>query len=111
MTIDYDLLSMKHLLLVGLLLVITASVANAQENGKVGVAMGYPGSVSVVWQVADGLAIRPELSFRSGHSDGGSSGLSTITSTTDSSSVGVGVSALVYVKTWDALRAYVSPRV
>jgi len=100
---------MRRLLIVGFLLPLAAPIADAQESRRVGVAMGYPESVAVVWHVADALAIRPELSFRSGHSDSFSDGFSTATS--DSTFVGVGASALLYVKTWDALRAYISPRV
>jgi hypothetical protein len=95
-----------------LALVFAGSIARAQDAGQVGIAMGYPESVAVLWHVTDRVAVRPELSFRSSHNEGGGSSLGTVaSSTSDSSFVGVGASGLFYVARWDALRAYVSPRV
>src|SRR5262249_45204573 len=91
------------------LLLLTASTAHAQDEPKVGVAMGYPESISIVWRVWDKVAFRPELLLRGGHSGRGDDGFTS--STSDSHSVGAGTSVLIDVKRWDAVRAYVSPRI
>ena len=85
--------------------------AGAQERGRVGIAMGYPSLVGVVWHVADRLAIRPEISIARTTGDSSVS-LSFPGSelSSESTQVGVGMSALVFVGRWDALRTYVSPR-
>ena len=81
--------------------VATARPAGAQETGQVGLTMAFPAAVGVIWHATDGLAIRPDFTF----SQSGSNSF-----TTSSTSVGVGVSALFYVRKWDNLRAYLSPR-
>ena len=83
----------------------------AEEPPRVGLSMGYPASVGVVWHVTDAVALRPELSFSHGATEA-TSDLSpfTLTSNTDSTVVGVGVSGLLYTAKWEALRSYVSPR-
>ena len=85
------------------LTVFSTGRAGAQERGDVGITMGYPAAVGVLFHISDSLAIRPEASFTTASSD--------ITLTSSSSTLyGVGISALLYVKRWDALRAYVVPR-
>ncbi len=84
-------------------LTLAPSIAMAQESGRVGISMGYPTAVGVVWHLSDTIAVRPEVSFTTTTAD--------VTLTNSSSTLyGVGVSGLFYVKRWDALRAYVSPR-
>ena len=87
----------------------TASTLHAQERGQVGLTMGYPPAVGLMWQVTDLVALRPEISFTSSASDPTSIPLLGTTSNS-SSTLGVGVSALFYFWKWDALRAYVAPR-
>jgi len=65
--------------------------------------MAFPAAVGVIWRATDGLAIRPDFTF----SQSGNGGDSL---TSSNASVGLGVSALFYVRKWDNLRAYVSPR-
>jgi hypothetical protein len=84
-----------------LALIASARPSSAQETGAVGLTMSFPAAVGIIWQATDGLAIRPDFTF----SNSGSDSL-----TTSSTAVGVGVSALFYVRKWDSLRAYVSPR-
>ncbi len=93
----------------GLLLV--ASGAHAQD--RVGITMGYPASVGVLVRVTDNVAVRPELTFSQGSSTSTQAvlpGVANSQTTLDTSGVSVGASALVYVRRWDSLRAYVSPR-
>ena len=83
------------------IIVVSARPSSAQESSRVGLTMAFPGAVGVIWQATNGMAIRPDFTFsQSGNSP----------ANTSSTSVGVGVSALFYVKKWDSLRAYLSPR-
>jgi hypothetical protein len=82
-----------------------ASPVFAQSDAKVGLAMGTPTALSIIWHVSDRLALRPEFNFSSSNTENDFSG-----TTFDSSTVTPGVSALFYLSTWDNVRAYVSPR-
>ncbi|HZT76028.1 MAG TPA: hypothetical protein VFA27_05185 [Vicinamibacterales bacterium] len=110
------------MLAIGMLFVWTAAAA-AQDAGQVGLTMGYPASIGVIWHVSDRVAVRPEISLQQiasmstsviTSSIGFGSDVTTVTNTTqtttDQWAVGVGASALFYVHRWDALRTYVSPR-
>jgi hypothetical protein len=90
------------LLLSSALSVLAPATASAQDSGRIGVTMGYPTAVGVIWHVADSIAVRPEATFSGISADG--------TVASSSTSFGVGVSGLFYIKRWDALRAYISPR-
>jgi hypothetical protein len=90
----------------------------AQQASRVGLSIGYPASIGVLWHVSDGFAIRPEFSIAGGSSEsatqpGSSSGLVTSGSNTtgDSHLHGAGVSALIFLGRWENLRAYITPRV
>ena len=101
-----------------------AGGAAAQGEPRVGIAMGYPASVGIIWQATDRVALRPEISLlrASGESTTTSLGTvftigGTVTTTTTTSvttndawSVGIGLSALFYLSKHDALRTYLSPR-
>src|SRR5437870_2920123 len=41
---------------------IPAATAAGQERGQVGLTMGYPGSIGIIWHISDAVAVRPELS-------------------------------------------------
>jgi opacity protein-like surface antigen len=89
-----------------------ASEAQAQDTPRVGLTMGYPAAVGVIWNVADRFALRPEMTFSGTTSDsslGDIPGIGT-GSSNDGFQIGVGLSALVYLGRWDELRTYVSPR-
>ena len=83
-------------------LLCAAATAHAQEAGHVGLAMGYPASIGILWHISDDWALRPEFGFTSTSSDS--------TFSSDATTVNVGVSGLYYVSKWDQVRAYVSPR-
>ena len=102
---------------------LLAPAASAQDDPRVGITMGYPASVGIIWQVNDRVALRPEVSAQKASGEfttttsisfGGPTTTTTTTTTSTSSSdnwqVGVGLSALFYLTTHDALRTYVSPR-
>jgi hypothetical protein len=80
---------------------------SAQEKGHAGITMGYPASIGLVYHVSDKIAVRPDFAFS--HSTGETdTPVGSLTS--DSSSFSVGVSALFYLREWDKLRTYVTPR-
>jgi opacity protein-like surface antigen len=81
----------------------------AQEHGQIGVTMGYPAAVGVLWQVTDRVAVRPDVSFSGASADTGADSLLGPLATSNRT-LGVGIAALMTVKRWDALRAYVAPR-
>ena len=86
--------------------------ARAQDAPRVGLTMGYPSSVGVIWRVADRVAVRAEVTLSRSTGDVTGidvSGVSPITMD-DSTGVGAGISALFYLHKWDALRTYISPR-
>jgi hypothetical protein len=108
---------MKRLMLgVSMVLSVRAS-ALAQDAGQIGVTLGYPAAVGVIWHVTDNIAVRPEISFTTGSTESpvinsGLSlpGLSVDLGESSSTTVTTGVSGLFYFGKWDKLRAYVSPR-
>lgn len=116
---------------IGLLAAITigflANSASAQDDPKVGITMGYPASVGVIWQLTDRVALRPEISVARSSNEftttisfttiSGSpfdipvpAATTTTVSRNDAWQVGIGLSALFYLSKHDALRTYVSPR-
>jgi hypothetical protein len=87
-----------------LLLVMLCGVtaARAQDDPKFGVTMEVSTTVGVIWHVSNHLAIKPDIGFTNSKSE-------SERSSSDQSGITTGVSARVYVHTWDNLRAYVSP--
>jgi hypothetical protein len=84
---------------------LSALPAAAQDR-KVGVTMGYPAAIGVLWPVSDKVAVRPEFNFTG--SSGESSGTFDVES--DSWAIGTGVSVLFYLKKYDRLQTYFTPR-
>ena len=86
--------------------------AFAQEKGKVGLTMGYPSSVGIVYHVTDKLAIRPELTIAQSSTETNLPAIGgfPVNVSSDTWAIGTGVSALFYVRQWDDLHLYVSPR-
>ena len=97
-------------LLLFVVCLVGARTASAQDAHVFGVTMGYPASVGVLWQVTDGLALRPELSFAHISSEIENESPIIGDSSTDGNAVSVGLSALFYLAKWDMTRAYVVPR-
>jgi len=105
--------------LMAVAITLFAGTASAQDEPRVGVVMGYPASVGIIWRVSDTIALRPEISATSSSSDlnatssvavGGSTVTNSSLNTNDNWQVLAGVSALFYVSKHDALQIYVSPR-
>lgn len=82
---------------------LVPAAAAAQEAGKIGVTMGFPASVGVIWHASEKFAVRPEFSFSQ-------SSVELSLSESDRTTVGVGLSALFYTKKWDNAAMYFSPR-
>ena len=89
----------------------------AQDDRKVGLTIGYPSAVGVIWQVADRVAIRTDTLFSKSWTDADAedAGIEFLrfiapSQSTSSSTFGVGVSVLITVARWERLRAYVAPR-
>jgi len=80
--------------------------ALAQEE-KVGLTMGYPTAVGVLWQVSDLVAIRPEFTWAQSSID---SSTSFSQNSSDSTGVSFAISALVRLRQWGPVRSYVAPR-
>jgi opacity protein-like surface antigen len=88
---------------------LSAHPACGQEPGRLGIVVGYPASVGLIWSVSDSLAVRPE--FTVSRQTGESSGPGGATLSDNRAwSLGLGVSALLYFHQWEDLRAYVAPR-
>jgi hypothetical protein len=90
-------------LAVGVALLALPAESSAQQEGKVGVTMGFPGSIGLLWHATKTIAVRPELSFAWSSSESG-------TNESDTQSFTTGLSALFYLRKWDDLATYVSPR-
>jgi hypothetical protein len=86
---------------------LAVNAASAQDQGKIGVTMGYPASVGVLLRVSDNLAVRPEVSITGGTSETSTSSFET---ESDSWTMNTGVSVLIYLKKYDDLRTYFTPR-
>jgi hypothetical protein len=95
---------------------VGVDLVQAQQSDHVGITMGFPTSVGVLCPLGAALAIRPELSFSQTSLDtttltpsiGGTT--SAVSLSTGANHLTAGLSGLVYVRRWDALRAYVTPR-
>ena len=83
----------------------------AAQSGQLGLSIGYPTSLGVLWQASALVGIRPEFTFELFNADETSvSRLGTSRFSTDTRVVGVGLSALFRVYRDENLSLYVSPR-
>lgn len=88
-------------------LLMLAIPARAQEAGQIGLGIGIPGSIGIIWHISDGIAVRPDFSFSHTHSEADTVG----GTEADSSGYGFGASMLFYTgKIRDDVRLYVAPR-
>jgi hypothetical protein len=81
-----------------------AARAGAQEHA-LGVTIGYPGSLGVVWQPSSRIALRPGIAFRTS----GSQPLNDL-GHFQSWSFSADISGLIYLQPAGPLRMYVTPR-
>src|SRR5262245_20313371 len=92
----------RFLALCAALVVSVPAVAGAQDTSKVGITMGYPGSVGLLWHATDSVAIFPAITFNHSSSEG--------TPRSDGWSFGLDLGARFYLKKYDNVRTYISPR-
>lgn len=95
--------------------VVMAAPAAAQDAGSVGLTMGYPAAVGVVWHVSERIALRPDFTVSTSTTESTSTNDSIFvpqvsTTTSTSWSTAVGLSALLYLNSADQVRFYVAPR-
>ena len=102
----------RVLLITSAIIASLPAAAAAQPTRKVGLTIAFPESVGLLWHVNDRFALRPDFSFSftSTEIDDDDTGVD-LDLSSDSHQITYGVSALIYVAQWDALRAYVTPRV
>jgi len=97
----------RRILLLACSIIVGATTpAGAQEAGTVGITMGYPAAIGLLWHVSDRIALRPEFSFTLTDS----SSESLVNDESHFLSLGTGVSALFYWPATDNLRTYAAPR-
>jgi len=84
-------------------LFLSPAATAAQEQGKLGITMGFPASVGIVWHATENLAVRPEFSFNWSTTETG-------TLESDGTSFTTGVSVLLYLRKWENLATYISPQ-
>jgi hypothetical protein len=92
------------------------SPAFGQQDRKVGLVMGYPASVGVLWHVTERVALRPDFTvsrqrIESTLTSTGLAGNERLTTSQEGWTGTAGLSALFYLGPPDAFRLYVSPRV
>lgn len=91
-------------LTIGLFL-FACGTAAAQEPGKTGVTMAFPGAIGIIWHATDQLAIRPDFFFSHSSVDSSSSSI-----TSSGWTLGMNISALFYMRKYEHVRTYFSPR-
>jgi hypothetical protein len=104
-------------LILSVLTVAFAQDAAAQEK-KVGLVVGYPADLGVLWQASERVALRADVGFTFNTTDistqsglsFGSSVPTTITTTSSSANTSIGLSALFTIRNEDNLRLYIAPR-
>lgn len=98
----------RHAWVAGLGLLLCSAIvepAAAQEGGDKGLTVSAPSSIGLIWHLSPKWAVRPELSF----SFGGSDGEGSIPDISSHAFTFAG-SALFYTGRWENLQTYVSPR-
>ena len=95
----------RLLILAAGLFFAASGTSGAQETGKAGITIAYPASIGVIWHATDTVAIRPVFTFAHNSSETEPS-----TAESDSSVFGLDLGVLFYLKKYDTVRTYVSPR-
>ena len=101
------------------LAVLLPGAASAQTDRRVGITLGYPAQVGVLWNVTNRVAVRPEVSLSTGSTEseiqsqligpGVPPQISTSISQTDFTTISAELNVLVALKSWDALELYAAP--
>jgi hypothetical protein len=102
---------MRRCVAVGLwaAILLGGATASAQERGQIGLTMGYPAAIGVLWHASDRLGIRAEATFQTSSSEL-ESGPIRSDRDVESTSFAVGVAGLFYLGRSDDVSTYFSPR-
>jgi hypothetical protein len=92
-----------------LLLTLAPRTVLGQERGQIGLTMGYPASLGLIWHATDKLAIRPDVAVNHASTEVENEFLGD-SSSRDAWSYNVGATGIFYMGRWDNVRSYVSPR-
>lgn len=90
-------------------ILLGASKAVAQERGQVGLTMGYPTEIGVVWHAADRVGIKGTFTFALSSSEFDADGFLPERET-HTDSVGLGITGLLYFSRKENVSTYFSPR-
>jgi hypothetical protein len=90
-------------------IVMLGSQASAQEPGQIGLTMGYPTAVGIVWHATERLGIRLETTFVNSSSELEPGPLQSDREV-EGKSFGFGVAGLFYLGRTDNVSTYFSPR-
>ena len=90
-------------------ILVVGSTARAQERGQLGLTMGYPAAIGVLWHASDRLGIRAEATFQTSSTELESGPLRSDRDV-ESTSFGVGFAGLFYLGRSDNVSTYFSPR-
>jgi hypothetical protein len=93
----------------GGVVVLGGAVAHAQERGQLGLTMGYPTAIGVVWHATDGVGLRADVNVQKTSSEL-EAGLIGSAGDVDTNSFGFGVAGLFYLGKRDNVSTYFSPR-
>jgi hypothetical protein len=106
--------AMHRILAVCAFVIAFASIASAQDEGRIGVTMGYPSAVGILWRATDRIALRPEFTWTMSSVESSSTdpiiGSSTTSTPSSSWQTGFGLAALFYVSRVNGFGAYLTPR-
>ena len=106
--------AMHRTLFVCALALAVARSAAAQDEGRIGVTMGYPSAVGVLWRATEKIALRPEFTWTISSSDSSSSdsiaGSTATSSPSTNWQAGAALGALFYVSRVNGFGAYLTPR-
>jgi hypothetical protein len=78
-----------------------SGMATAQEAGKLGITMSLPATAGVIWHVTEKVAVRPVFSFSQSSTE------SLVGA--DAWNFGTAINVLIYLRTDDNVRMYVTP--
>lgn len=90
------------------LVLLSAVPVAGQDQGRVGLTMGYPSGIGVMVGLSERVALRPEISLAKTFIEGPGSGGSYLRVT--DWELSVGLSAFVYLHRRENLRLFASPR-
>jgi hypothetical protein len=98
--------------IIALLLTFAAATdAQGQDNNRIGLMVETPTLIGFTWELSERIALRPEFSLSTTTQTFGDPSVSIVEIRSHSYNGTVAVSGVFYIRRWDSLRLYVSPRV